>query len=418
VSDSAILKAYDEGGYRPRLNATSPESGGQSQLLPLVLQRLEPRAIIDIPPRQWAYGRFLLFGSAAVIGAVDGGGKGAIAVVIALAMITGKPLLGERIWRTGAVAIVTYEDDEIEWHRRIAAACDHHKLDYEDVLAKVHFIRKPGDRVTFAAQHDGKVIFPDGGEIIDQLKAIGAVLLIVDPFNHAHNLDDGNNNAMMAKVAGELSNVAHQSGAAVLVLHHLRKGATGQPDDLMGATSLRATFRSCLILARMAPDLAKKMTIADGWRYIHVAGSKENYAPPPERATWFKLIGVPLSNGTTDYPDGDNVAVATIWQPRALFEGMDSTTLAAVFAELRQTVHGPNKQAKNTPWAGKALIGIGGRNEHEAGRIVAAWLESGVLTKGDFYHAPSKHTVQRVTLDEAKAAAILAGTEAIYAPIE
>jgi RecA-family ATPase len=88
--------------------------------------------------------RFLLFGSAAVIGAVDGAGKGTIAVTMILAMITGRPLLGERVWRSGPVAIVSYEDDEDEWHRRIAAACTLHDLNYEKVIDKIHFLRCPG----------------------------------------------------------------------------------------------------------------------------------------------------------------------------------------------------------------------------------------------------------------------------------
>src|SRR5271170_2602245 len=54
-----------------------------STLLPLI-------PIDQLPPRPWAYGRFLLLGSAAVIGAVDGGGKGVIATGTALSMISGK----------------------------------------------------------------------------------------------------------------------------------------------------------------------------------------------------------------------------------------------------------------------------------------------------------------------------------------
>jgi hypothetical protein len=245
------------------------------------------------------------------------------------------------------------------------------------------------------------------------LTTIGAVLMIVDPFNHAHMLDDGNNNVMVAKVARELARIAHESGAAVLVLHHLRKGAAGNPDDLMGATSLRATFRSCRILARMTPDLAEKMKIADPWRYIRIAGSKENYAPPPEKSTWFKLIGVALGNSTNEYPSGDDVAVATTWQARPMFEGMEPETIAAVFAALRETVHGPNKQAKHTPWAGKVLMAIGQRSEREAGKIVTAWIESGVLIKGEHYHEATRHTAQRVHVDDAKAAAILAEVKAV-----
>jgi hypothetical protein len=370
--------------------------------------RLSPVGAANIPPRPWAYGRFLMFGSPAVIGAVDGGGKGAIAVVTALAMITGQPLLGEHVWRTGPVVIVSYEDDEAEWHRRIAAACIHYELDFETVLPSFLFVRKLGDRLSFGTLDEGTVVFPDSDDIIGLLTVMGAALLIIDPFNHAHKLDDGNNNVMVAKVAGEISRIAYESGAAVLALHHLRKGNTGSPDDLMGATSLRATFRSCRILARMSPEVAEKMKIPDPWCYTRIAGSKENYAPPPEKTTWFKLISVLLGNGTNEYPDGDDVAVATTWQARPMFEGMDADTLAAVFARLREVVHSPNKQSRNTPWAGKALTEIGGRSEIEAAKIIVAWIENGVLIKGKHSDPKSRNNVEKVTVDLTKAADIVA----------
>jgi hypothetical protein len=377
---------------------------------------LPPVGAAKIPPRPWAYGSYLQFGSAAVLGAVDGGGKGAIAVGKALAMITGKKVLGERVWRTGPVVIVTYEDDETEWHRRIAAACIHHCLDYKHVMENIRFLRKPGGHVSFGMVQEGRVIFPDSKHIIDQLSAIKAALLIIDPFNHAHNLDDGNNNVMVAKVAAEMSRIALESNTAVLVLHHLRKGSSGHPDDLMGATSLRATFRSARILSRMTTDEAAKMKIAEPWRYIRIAGSKENYAPPPEKATWFKLISVPLGNGDDDYPKGDDVAVATTWQPRAAFAGMNATTLSAVFATLRESIHTPNKQAKHTPWAGIVLVEVGGRNEDEASKIIRAWLESGVLVKTTYYHGASKNQVEKVTVNDVKASEILAEIEGMDAP--
>jgi hypothetical protein len=119
-----------------------------------------------------------LFGQAAVLGAVDGGGKGAMATAIALSMITKRELLGERVWRAGPVAIVTYEDDETEWRRRIAAACLHYDIDYNSVITKFHFIVRTGSRVCFAAQGpNGSVRFPDGDAIIAHLKNIDASLL-------------------------------------------------------------------------------------------------------------------------------------------------------------------------------------------------------------------------------------------------
>jgi RecA-family ATPase len=174
---------------------------------------------------------------------MDGAGKGAIAVVMALSFITGKALLGEHVWRIGPVAIITYEDDETEWKRRIAAACIHYGIDYESVIGSFHFFSRPGSRVCLAAPSvRGNTMFPDGAAIIDHLNRIKAVLLIVDPFNHAHALEDGNNNAMIAKVAGELTRIAQLSSTAVLVLHHLRKGAIGDPDDLMGAVVTCSPF--------------------------------------------------------------------------------------------------------------------------------------------------------------------------------
>jgi hypothetical protein len=181
------------------------------------------------------------------------------------------------------------------------------------------------------------MVFPDGDAIIAHLKAIDTVLLIIDPFNQARTLDDGNNNVMIAKVARELNRIATAANVAALVLHHLRKGATGAPEDLMGALSLRATFRSCRILARMKEDQAKTLQVPErqAWRYSRIVGSKENYAPPPELTTWYKLESIDLNNPDALYTAGDNVQVAVSWTPPSAFAGISHTDLAAIFAKLR-----------------------------------------------------------------------------------
>lgn len=398
----------------PFADETAKKPNGPDPEAPLLCEPLAPHSISSIPPRPWAYGYYLLFGSAAVLGAVDGGGKGAMAVVIALAHITGRPLVGERVWRTGPVAIITYEDDQTEWCRRIAAACLHYKIDYEAAIGSFHFIHRPGSRICLAAQSiRGGITFPDGDAIIAHLKAIGAVLLIIDPFNLAHALEDGNNNALIAKAAGEASRIAAASSAAVLVLHHLRKGAIGDPDDLMGAVALRANFRSCRILARMTADAESLgLPIRQAWRYTRISGTKENYAPPPDLATWYRLESVPLHNGAGLYLDGDNVQVTRSWTPPSAFDGISLALIAEIFATLRNEppnapgeFYSPDRRAKR--WGGNVIIAVTGKSDDDAARVIRTWIENKVLIKDD-YHSPERsREVPRVTLNEAKAAEIL-----------
>src|SRR5262249_41764711 len=155
-------------------------------------------------------------------------------------------------------------------------------------------------QVTFAARitdaRGERVIgFPDSEAIVAHLQRIGAVLLIVDPFNRAHTLEDGNSNVIIALVAGEIARIAKITGVAALVLHHLRKGSSGEIDDLMGATALRATFRAARILARMSKSEAEGFDLppAEAWRYSRIASTKENHTKP-ERARWYVLESVEL----------------------------------------------------------------------------------------------------------------------------
>jgi hypothetical protein len=376
----------------------------------LELVRLNPIGAANIKPRQWAYGKFLLFGSAAVIGAVDGVGKGVIAVSLILATTTGKELLGERVWRTGPVGIITYEDDEEEWHRRIAAGCKVHQVDYEHVIANIYFIRRPGGRVTFAQRADGAMLFPDSAGIIKRLKHIKAVLLLIDPFNNAHEMDDGNNNVLIARVAAEITHIAKASGVAALVLHHLRKGSTGDLDDLMGATSLRANFRGCRIFARMTIDEANALgvPVTEAWRHLRIADTKANYATPPERAVWFRLASEPLGNAAGIYTDGDELGVAVPWTPPSVFEGIELTLIERIFAELRTETDGrfysPHSQSQH--WAGNVIMRIADKTKKQAAAVLKVWEANEVLRSEDYWWHGNE--TKRVVVNDVQAAKILA----------
>lgn len=256
----------------------------------------------------------------------------------------------------------------------------------------------------------------DGDALIWHLTRIGAVLLIVDPFNHAHGLDDGNNNVLIASVAREVTRVARESSAAGLVLHHLRKGATGNPDDFMGATALRATFRAVRILMRMMPAEAIKLKLPPDkpwWRHTRIAGTKENYAPPPEFTTWYRFESVDLGNSDEAYPDGDNVQVTTLWTPPSTVEGISLVALKTIFDTIRR---GPPNQpdefycsARQTKdqWVGIPIARTLGGDHDGAATLVASWIKNQVLLEHTYKSACRRKPVVAATLNEAKAAEML-----------
>jgi len=419
--DAEAIAGKPNGHANGHFNGTSGFGHGEA-VGSIIFERIAPHPINSIPPRPWAYGHFLLFGSASAIGAVDGGGKGAMAVGIALSFITGRRLQGEKVWRSGPVAVLTYEDDQIEWCRRIAAACIHYKLDYESIIERFYFIgRDDGERVRLAApSFVGRgVVFRDGPAIIEALKEIEAALFIVDPLNHAHLLEDGNSNAMIAQVADEISHIAKASNTATLVLHHLRKGATGKLDDMMGAVALRATFRATHILTGMTKEDPPKLGIDpdEAWRFSRIAGSKENYSIPGDRAQWFKFESVELGNGDTGiYPQGDNVQVFTPHTQTTVIDDMPKSVIAAIFARIRK---GPEpgelyhfiRQSKR--WAGTMISELADITEDQAATAIKEWTKEDrqdgpVFIKGNYISRKhSKIKAGCIRLNEQQARNIL-----------
>ena len=397
----AEYQSAHPGWDRPAPDPTKPARRLQCVAMPAI-------PINKIPPRPWAYGHYLLFGKAALLAAVDGGGKGFMATAMILSLITGRPLLNEKVWRQGPVCIVTYEDDVTEWQRRIAAACIHYGVNYEFALQNIRFLQRAedvGGKICFAEIVDGKVTCLDRDDMVHFLKEMGAVALVIDPFNHAHSMGDGNNNALIAAVAAEIDRICCLSGCAGMVLHHVRKGSVGSVDDIMGATSLRATFRSNRVLAKMTPAEAEKLNIKeDPWRYSQIASIKANFAAPLEKATWFKLVSVHLDNSDELYIDGDSVGVCTTWCPRPLFSGMAADVLTTIFKTLRDTPYSPHKQAKN--WAGTVLIEQGGRSESEATAILKQWVKNAVLTVEERW-ADGKNKTDCLTVNDTEVAKIL-----------
>jgi hypothetical protein len=330
-----------------------------------------------------------------------------------VALASGRPILGERVHHRAPAWVLNLEDPLEELHRRLAALLRLHRLP-DDAVAGRLFLHSGRDRrVCIAAlAPDGGIVHPDREALAAAALAAGIGLIVVDPFVKSHGLDE-NSNPHMDAAATAWAEVAEHSGAAVLLVHHVRKlGANATPDvdSARGAKALTDAARSASILSPMATEDAERLGVpaAERFRFVRLDDAKANLAPRAEAALWYRMEGIPLGNGTDLYPHGDTVAALAPWAPKTPFAGLDAQTCNAaldaiaagpepgqLFSHLRGGFGG------NERWAGRVLMRLGVA-EPEAVRIIAAWLRSGLLIETDYRDPVHRRTRKGVRVVDSK----------------
>src|SRR5206468_1238576 len=132
---------------------------------------------------------------------------------------------------------------------------------------------------------------------------------------------------------GALARLAITHSIAVDAPHHISKGISdpGNADRGRGASSFKDGGRLIYTLTAMSTEEAEQLDIAVDERrqYVRLDPGKVNLAPSIKKK-WFRLIGVKIDNGTELYPRGDEIQVATTWQPAETWVGLSSEILNAV----------------------------------------------------------------------------------------
>ena len=115
---------------------------------------------------------------------------------------------------------------------------------------------------------------------------IDARLVIFDTLNRFHDLEESDN-GQMSQLISLFENVAYETGAAVLYLHHISKATSfGEQGDHQhagrGASALTDNARWVGSLMKMTPKEAEGYGIADDQRhgYVRFSNPKNNYGAP------------------------------------------------------------------------------------------------------------------------------------------
>ena len=263
-----------------------------------------------IPKRDWIIGGYLLGHFMSITGAPGGTGKSNFEILKALAVATGKPLLGSRVGivRRGPVVLYNCEDPLDELERRVEAFRRSLGLTLEDVK-DLHLVSGRDHSLSVAeTDRNGEVVFNHTAinTLIATVKSVGAIVMSVDPLVRTHWLNE-NDNMAMDKVTQAFQRVSSETGCALSIVHHTNKAALNTKGDsssqvvFRGAGSLVASARVGHVITTMTNTEAKNLRIPSEKRryYFKVENAKANLSAPVESAEWYQASGQEIPNGET-----------------------------------------------------------------------------------------------------------------------
>jgi len=340
----------------------------------------------SIEPRRWIYGNHYLRSFVSVLASAGGVGKTSLQIVEALAIVTGRPLLGEEVKERTNVWIVNLEDPLEEIQRRVLAAMKHYGIHPDEVRGKL-FVNAGRDfSLKFGIQTREGVL--PNTKLVEYLcrkipeKQIGCTF--IDPFVGAHSINENDNMAVNAIVA-EIRRVADETKAAIGLVHHIRKGngEDASIDSVRGAGSLIGAARAARVVNRMSPDDAARIGIdeAEARSIFRVDDGKANLAPPADAAVYRKMIGVKIANG-------EWIGVCVDYKLPDAFDGIsgkDAKAAQQVVANAHTSGEPLRESSQSKNWVGIPIADMLGiditdkKGKAKVLSIIKTWVKTNVL---------------------------------------
>lgn len=340
-----------------------------------------------IPKWDFLYGTHLLRRTVSGTAAMGSTGKSSKAIGEALAMTSGRPLLGVSVPRPLRVLLINLEDNRNATDKRIAAAMQHHNLKPEDIGERLFTLAK--GEIKFKVARQVKGTFEVNRKFVDVLVAFMLEhhidVVSIDPFISTHGVNE-NDNAAIREVVECYDEVAERGDCAVSLWHHTRKGnGLGvSVDSARGASSFVDTCRSVRVLETMTAEEAQKHKIQVHRSYFREFSGKLNFAPPTDQSDCFRFVNVQINNGETTLfrGDGDNVGVVEVWEHPATKEvELSPENVAAIKLKLSEAIW--REDARASMWAGKAIAPIlrldPSDDKAQLRKIISKLIRDGIL---------------------------------------
>lgn len=339
-----------------------------------------------IPAREWLYGHHLIrrFVSATI--APGGVGKSSLVIVEALAMASGKSLLGVQPPGQIKVWLWNLEDPRDELTRRVQAAAKYYELASDDFAGHLFMNSGREEELIIARmlRNESVIVRPVVDALVSEILKQEIDVLTIDPFVSCHHIGE-NDNMAIDMVVKEWGKVADRGNCAVELIHHTRKmiGVESEvtTESSRGGKAMTDACRSVRAINRMSKDEGDRAGIEGHRLYFRAFSDKANLAPPPEQSDWFKLESINLGNSPIGL--GDNVGVVVPWTWPDPMDSVSTTDLRTIQLRVNNGKWRENVQAKD--WVGNAVatvLGLDPKNKAHRTKInglLKIWLTNGMF---------------------------------------
>ncbi len=382
------------------IEAANDNAPPSSPITATAFKWIDPKTL---PRREFAYGSHFIRKYVSVTVSPGGLGKTSSSIAEALAMVSGRALLGIKPPKRLRTWLFNAEDPRDEMERRIMAACIHYKLKPADLEGHL-FLDSGREQELCVAIEDKKagvrIQQPIVEAVVEQIERNGIDVMIVDPFVSTHGVNE-NDNGAIDKVAKLWAQIADYTNCSIDIVHHLRKVADREAtvEDARGAVSLIGAARSVRVLNRMSEEQAGEAGIekADRFGYFYTTYGKSNLTPLSHKAEWRHLVSTPLGNGTGLAQPQDFAPVVTEWHWPSSEEVAGDLTedqRASILAAVSASDYKKSPKAKN--WVGGAVAyAVGLDLDDNVQRKRASSLVNALMREGALVEREERDPVRR-----------------------
>ena len=258
------------------------------------------------PPRDYVWQGRMVAGHAYALGGFGGVSKSQAALQLAASVAMGREF-GNVPTKKGSALLLFGEDDSSEISRRIGAYATHEKLSASqrgELEKNIRAFGLVGDDSRLTVTRSGALdsttfahSIITAAEEFEEQSGEPIRLLVLD---HAGLFHGGDFNARedVSLTMRIINHIAHETGAAALLLAHSPKAAgvseTSDASAIAGSTAFVDQTRGAFIIATMRPKEAKEYGITEAMRqqYVSLAVVKNNYGKTGE-VSWFTRTSPP-----------------------------------------------------------------------------------------------------------------------------